>query len=112
MIERDKLTVELLGKAFQVKCPDNNRAALQEAAAYLNSKMQNVRDHGRVVGIERIAMMAALNVSYELLELKHKKDQSLAPSTLQQLNKLREKIEAVLLSEGQQQLELDTVETT
>jgi len=60
--------ITLLGREYRVAGPAEQREALLEAARYLDEKMRQIRDSGKVVGSERIAVMAALNISHELLE--------------------------------------------
>ncbi len=88
------VTIRLLEKEFRVACPKEEEQALLEAAVYLDKQMRQIRTHGRVVGIDRIAIMAALNVSYELLNLKN----SPQPSDVfsDRLKLLQEKIDTVL----------------
>jgi cell division protein ZapA len=62
------MTVKLLDKEFIVACPDDEREALVDAARFLDRKMREVRDGGRVIGMERIAVITALNLAHELLE--------------------------------------------
>ena len=64
------VTVAILGKDFMVACPENKRAALIEAAAYLDKKMREIHGSGKVIGTERTAIMAALNIAHELIELR------------------------------------------
>ena len=66
---RDKgaLTVSLLGREFRVACPEGEERQLLAAADYLNRKIKEVRDTGKVVGNERIAIMAALNIAHETM---------------------------------------------
>jgi cell division protein ZapA len=64
------IDVIIMGREFTVACTDEERAGLLEAVNYLNKKMQDIRDTGKVVGIDRIAIMAALNLSHELLHTK------------------------------------------
>jgi cell division protein ZapA len=59
-----------MGREFTVACSDEERAGLLEAVNYLDKKMHDIRDTGKVVGIDRIAIMAALNMSHELLHTK------------------------------------------
>lgn len=61
------LTVQLLGRDFQVSCPAEERAALLESASLLDGRMQEIRASGKVLGTERITIMAALNLIHELL---------------------------------------------
>ena len=59
--------VNLLGRTYRVACEDAEREALMQAVAYLDTKMNEIRKAGKVMGAERIAVMAALNVAHELL---------------------------------------------
>jgi cell division protein ZapA len=62
--------VNLLGRSYRVACSDGEREALMQAVTYLDTKMDEIRKAGKVVGTERIAVMAALNVAHELLSVK------------------------------------------
>ncbi len=62
--------VNLLGRTYRVACEDGEREALMQAVAYLDAKMNEIRKAGKVMGAERIAVMAALNVAHELLSVK------------------------------------------
>jgi cell division protein ZapA len=64
------LQISIMGREFRVACPENEQDGLLEAVEYLNRKMHEIRDNGKVVGIERIAIMAALNIAHELLSIK------------------------------------------
>lgn len=66
--EMQRVTVRLLDKEYQVACPEDEREALLESADILNRKMKEIRDSGKVVGMDRIAVMAALNVCHEMLQ--------------------------------------------
>lgn len=65
--ENCTLTIQILDKSFQVSCPVEERAALAESARYLDEKMRGIRSSGSIIGMERIAVMAALNIAHELL---------------------------------------------
>jgi len=56
------------GQGIQVACPEDEREALLESAELLNRKMREIRDSGKVVGVDRIAVMAALNLCHEMLQ--------------------------------------------
>ena len=60
----------LLGRTYRVACEDDERESLMQAVAYLDSKMNEIRKAGKVMGAERIAVMAALNVAHELLSVR------------------------------------------
>lgn len=64
------LQINVMGREFRVACPDNEQKGLLEAVDYLNQKMNEIRDGGKVIGLERIAIMAALNIAHELLSTK------------------------------------------
>jgi cell division protein ZapA len=63
--EKGALTISLLGREFRVACPEGEEREIMAAADYLNRKLKEVRDTGKVVGNERIAIMAALNIAHE-----------------------------------------------
>ena len=65
--EKGALTISLLGREFRVGCPEGEEAQLLAAVDHLNRKLKEVRDTGKVVGNERIAIMAALNIAHEYL---------------------------------------------
>lgn len=61
------IDIHILGRAFKVACAPDEEAALLAAAAYLDKKMHAIRDSSKVIGAERIAIMAGLNLAHELL---------------------------------------------
>jgi cell division protein ZapA len=63
----DTLEVKILDRELRVACPEDERAELLDAVAYLDKKMREIRDTGKVISVERIAIMAALNIAHELL---------------------------------------------
>src|SRR2546426_837442 len=90
------ITVTILGKEFVVACPDEERDALIAAAAHLDKKMREIHASGKVIGTERTAVMAALNISHELLQLRN---QGGVPADVnQKLRFLQNKIDAALQS--------------
>ncbi|MEO0615983.1 MAG: cell division protein ZapA, partial [Pseudomonadota bacterium] len=68
------VTVKILEKEYQVSCPVNERTDLLDAAELLNGQMREIRDSGKVVGLDRIAVMAALNMANEVLKFKARED--------------------------------------
>ena len=68
--ETKSLDVSIMGREFKVTCTEEERPELLRAVAYLDQKMREIRDSGKVVGAERIAVMAALNIAHELLTSK------------------------------------------
>ena len=63
------VTVRILEKEYQIACPAGEKANLVASAELLNSKMREIRDSGKVVGLDRVAVMAALNLADELLKI-------------------------------------------
>ena len=70
MSEAKSLQIAIMGREFRVACPEDEQAGLLEAVDYLNRKMLEIRDAGKVIGLERIAIMAALNIAHEFLSTK------------------------------------------
>lgn len=65
--EKGVMTISLLGREFRVGCPEGEEKRLLASVDYLNRKLKEVRDTGKVSGNERIAIMAALNIAHELM---------------------------------------------
>ena len=70
MSRANTVTVEILDKEYQVACPPEEEASLVSAAQYLDQQMRDIRATGKVIGLERVAIMAALNMSYDLQALR------------------------------------------
>ncbi len=68
MSSNETVFVQILDKEYQVACPPGERDALMQAAHNLDERMRDIRGSGNVIGLERIAVMAGLNLSHELLE--------------------------------------------
>ena len=64
----ETVIVKLLDKEYQVACPPGQEAALEQSANYLDQQMRSIRGAGKVIGLERIAVMAALNISNQLIQ--------------------------------------------
>jgi len=89
------VTVRILEKEYFVSCPQDERADLLDSAEYLNKKMREIRDTGKVVGADRIAVMAALNMANELLRLR-KLDHELQGAVSGRVKNMRERVETAL----------------
>lgn len=61
------LDANILGRDYKIACKENERAELAEAVAHLDQRMREIRDQGKVTGADRIAVMAALNITHDLL---------------------------------------------
>jgi cell division protein ZapA len=98
-----RVSVRILEKEYHIACPVDERADLLDSAELLNSRMREIRDSGKVVGLDRIAVIAALNMAHELLRARNR-DSSLETDVGSRLRLLRERVESAL--EKGQQLEL------
>ena len=91
------LDVTIFGREYKVACSENERAELAEAVAYLDRKMREIRDRGKVAGIDRIAVMAALNIAHDLLrerQTNRASTQSLPPNPIDE-DTARRRIQAM-----------------
>ncbi len=76
------LDVALLGRTYRVACRASERDELQEAVAFLDQRMRDIRDAGKVAGVDRIAVMAALNIAHDLLRARRTASAAnIAPTT-------------------------------
>lgn len=66
-VDATGMQVNIMGREFRVACAPDEQKALLEAVEYLNRKMQEIKDQGKVTGVDRVAIMAALNISHEFL---------------------------------------------
>ena len=98
-----QVSVRILDKEYQVACPAGERTDLLDSAEILNNKMREIRDSGRIVGLDRIAVMAALNMANDLLHAKAR-DQQLEGDFSQRLKLISDRVENAL--GGNQQLDL------
>jgi cell division protein ZapA len=95
-----RVGVRILEKEYHIACPLEERTALLDSAEYLNRKMREIRDSGKVVGLDRIAVIAALNMANELLQYRNR-DTDLDSEVGGRLRILRERVESAL-TKGQQ----------
>jgi cell division protein ZapA len=98
-----QVSVRILDKEYQVACPASERTDLLDSAEVLNEKMREIRDSGRIVGLDRIAVMAALNMANDLLHAKER-DKSLEGDVSNRLKLISDRVETALGST--QQLDL------
>jgi cell division protein ZapA len=98
-----QVSVRILDKEYQVACPADERTDLLDSAEILNDKMREIRDSGRIVGLDRIAVMAALNMANDLIHAKAR-DQELEGDISDRLKMISDRVDNVLSSS--QQLDL------
>lgn len=90
-----RVSVKILDKEYQVACPPEEQAALKESAEYLHRKMREIRDSGKIIGTDRIAVMAALNLANDLLRAR--KQEAIIENNLHgRVRGMRERVETEL----------------
>ncbi|SEK56244.1 cell division protein ZapA [Atopomonas hussainii] len=91
----DTVTLHILDKEYAIACPQDERDNLQRASQYLDERMRQIRATGKVIGADRIAVMAALNISHELL-LERNKLEAESQGREKQLSLMLGKLEQAL----------------
>lgn len=94
MSDANRVTVTLLDKEYQVACRPDERDELQRAARELDDRMRAIRNSGTIIGLERIAIMVALNLCHELQKSEKSKGQD--PLELEAMQRLQEKLDRAL----------------
>lgn len=98
-----RVTVRILDKDYVVACPPEERNELLESVEVLNGKMREIRDSGKIVGLDRVAVIAALNLTQDLLRLRNR-DKRVDGEFQGRVRSLRERVDTVLARN--QQLDL------
>ena len=94
------LTIKIMDKEYKISCPAEEEDALKRSARYLNEQMTEIRSTGKVVGVDRVAVMAALNITNDLLT-GSKQASSNLDVTNRRIKMLNEKIISALPSAEQ-----------
>lgn len=89
------LDVKILDRELRIACPEEERSELMDAVAYLDKKMREIHETGKIASIERIALMAALNITHELLGMKVGRGVDLADFT-RRMNTMQAAIDEAL----------------
>ncbi len=92
-----QVSIRILEKEYQISCPSSERGALLDSAEILNTRMREIRDTGKVIGLDRIAVMAALNMANELLRSRSRGEVIEGDARLR-LQAMRERVEGALQS--------------
>ena len=100
-----QLDVTILGREYRVACGEDEQAELLEAVALLDARMREIRDKGRTAGIDRIAVMAALNIANELLRERRKPSRAAGaaidpPGAQRRIRDMGEAIDKALADQG------------
>ena len=94
------VSVRILDKEYQVTCPTDEVDELTASARYVDEQMRNIRDSGKVLGLDRMAVMTALNVTHDFLRLEHE-HASNAKSIERRVSLLTERVANVLADQKQ-----------
>ncbi|HSX71827.1 MAG TPA: cell division protein ZapA [Pseudomonas sp.] len=103
MTQSNTVTVHILDKEYCIACPADERANLESAARYLDGKMREIRSGGKVIGADRIAVMAALNITHDLLHKQQRLDEE-ASSTRERVRDLLDRVDNALAADQDGQL--------
>jgi len=88
------LKISILDKEYQVNCQTDERDALVHSAKLLNDKMDEIRHGSHIIGLERVAVMAALNISHDLIKIQNSVSQDSGASDA--LESMDSKLNSVL----------------
>lgn len=93
---RVPVNVRILDKDYMVACPQGEQDALLTSARRVDKEMRKIRDSGKVLGSDRIAVMVALNLAHELMQSKPATSQDDSSDALEQLQKIQQRLDNVL----------------
>ncbi|KMM79776.1 cell division protein ZapA [Pseudomonas deceptionensis] len=99
MSSSSSVTVHILDKEYSIMCPQEERTNLVSAARYLDGKMREIRSSGKVIGADRIAVMAALNITHDLLHRQEVTEVQTNSTTREQVRDLLERVDLVLATD-------------
>jgi len=94
MGDNNGLNIKIMDKDYRVACPPEQQASLKDSADFLNQRLNEIKNRGSIIGTERIAIMAALNLAHELLGNQHC-EETLGDVDMRMLN-LQKKIDIAL----------------
>ena len=97
------ITVQILDKEYRIACPAGEEEALRESATFLNKRIIEVRESGKVIGPDRITVMAALNLAHEFLSERNEYEQATS-SINNRVRTLHERIDNAIRSSNQLEL--------
>ncbi|WP_267256148.1 cell division protein ZapA [Coxiella endosymbiont of Ornithodoros maritimus] len=93
--EQSLICVKILDRSYRIKCPPQQTQALQEAAVYVEEEMRKVRQTANINSMERIAVVTALNIFHELMQLRKQKNNYIDVMN-QRIQNLQQRIENFL----------------
>ncbi|MDH1264501.1 MULTISPECIES: cell division protein ZapA [unclassified Pseudomonas] len=102
MTQSNTVNVQILDKEYCIACPPDERANLESAARYLDGKMREIRSSGKVIGADRVAVMAALNITHDMLHKQQSIDVQ-SGSTREQVRELLARVDHALADDPDRQ---------
>jgi len=108
MSDLSKIKIKILDKEYDIACKPGERTELLDSAELLNKRLGEIRDSGKVIGLDRIAIMCSLNLAHDVVKLQNKSgqlDTSKDDELSRRVRTMRERIKSVL-GDGTQQLDL------
>jgi cell division protein ZapA len=100
MASAGSVTITIMGRDYQISCPPEEEESLRKSARHLDKNMEEVRKRGTSLGYEKIAVLAALNITHELLKVGQNANSS-ETDVLREIKLIEKKIDSVLLASRQ-----------
>ncbi|MEI7949841.1 MAG: cell division protein ZapA [Gammaproteobacteria bacterium] len=91
------ISISILGRDYQIACPPEEEESLRKSARYLDQQMEQMRSRSASLGYEKIAVLAALNITHDMLKLSHEANNS-ETASLRDIKQLEKKIDTALKS--------------
>ena len=100
MASAGSVTITIMGRDYQISCPPEEEESLRKSARHLDKNMEEVRKRGTSLGYEKIAVLAALNITHELLKIGQNANSN-ETDVLREIKIIEKKIDSVLLASRQ-----------
>ena len=94
------ITISVLGRDYQIACPPDEEESLRRAARYLDQQMEQMKNRSASLGYEKIAVLAALNITHDFLKLSQEANSS-ETASLRDIKQLEKKIDNALIAARQ-----------
>jgi len=91
------VAVRIMDKEYKISCPQGEHESLLASASLLNDKMREIKNNGKIIGAEKIAVIAAINIAHDLIRTK---DQLVDPNIANRLDDMKSTIDATLKAMG------------
>ena len=92
MSQKEAVSVNILDREYRIACEPGERRQLLDAADYLDQQMRGMRDKGNLVGVEKVAVLAALNIANELLDARQR-EANISENVAGRIRSLRDRLD-------------------